>query len=190
MYQSHTYFMLWANQALWIFQCPVTLQCCICQVLRQTVWNFQSHGAISSCSSRSLELSIPRFPPDLHHLIIYGSWRQQGTKFDRGKKWLAAMFFLPPPALLLFSTSYSCSFSKLSRSSLLFIPHLSSVASLVLTPTLLPLLVFSLLVHTVLHGQFTKSDIHSPFSPWTFNTIFNTETSKVENPEKERMKEN
>lgn len=51
-------------------------------------------------------------------------------------------------------------------------------------------LVFSLLVHTVLHGQFTKTDIHSPFSPWTFNTIFNTETSKVENPEKERMKEN
>lgn len=134
MYQSHTYFMLWANQALWIFHCPVTLQCCICQVLRQTFWNFQSHGAISSCSSRSLELSIPRFPPDSHHLIKYGSWRQQGTKFDRGKKWLAAMFFLPPPALLLFSTSYSCSFSKLFSlvllSSLFLTSRISRILSL------------------------------------------------------------
>lgn len=38
---------------------------------------------------------------------------------------------------------------------------------------------------TVLHGQFTKSGIHSPFSPRAFNTIFNTKAPKAEKLKKE-----
>lgn len=143
-----------------------------------------------------------RFTPPYYVRVLTAT----GNKVWQGKEMTGSCIFLtPPPALLLL---YPITFSYSSKlfsfgllSSVFFMSHhlivslgfvltVSSVLPLVFIPTLFLFLIFPLLVYTVLHGQFTKSDIHSPFSPETFNTIFNTETSKVENLEKERMKEN
>lgn len=129
--------------------------------------------------------------------------REQSLTGERND-WQLHLSHSPPALLLLCPITFSYSsklFSFGLLSSVFFMSHhlivslgfvltVSSVLPLVFIPTLFLFLIFPLLVYTVLHGQFTKSDIHSPFSPETFNTIFNTETSKVENLEKERMKEN
>lgn len=151
MHQSHSYFMLWANQGSWIFQCPITLQSCICQVLWvrqfqvQTFWVREFHAAISCYSSMSLELSIPCFRPNSHNFMS-GPWRQH-QKFDKGEKWLAAtVFFLLSPLPHSYLSHYFLTLVVTrSQSASLCSPFLSSTLSFVLTPT--RSLMFSLLIH-------------------------------------------
>lgn len=105
MHQPHIYFMLWAHQGLWIFQCPITLQRCICQVL----WVKQSQVQTLSQSFTlqspnipfvSLELSTLHFLPD-QAISMLGPWRHHEVKFDKGEKWLAGKVFFSPQSILL-----------------------------------------------------------------------------------------
>lgn len=207
MHQPHTYFMLWANQGSWIFQCPITLQSCICQVLwvRQfqvpTFWVWVSH------------CNFPLFlfvPGALNSL--FSTWfiefyvealKQHEARFDKGKKWLADEHFFSSSALLHshFSTSSD------SASATLCSPFLSSILSITLLQYLFLIVTLNQVfcLHplfcslfgaysrtvsqvpfppsiscscSVYHGQLTKSGIHSLFSPQAFNTVFNTKPQR------------
>lgn len=210
MHQPHTYFMLWANQGSWIFQCPITLQSCICQVLwvsfRFQLSESEFHTAISHYSYLSLELSIPCFLPDSQNFMSrpWSSMKPSLTKERRD--WQPSIFFLhllfftlTSPLLvtlllllfvllffLLFFLllSFSICFS-LSHRTKSFVFTLYSVLSLVLTlaQSLMPFPPSISCSCSVYPGQFTKSSIHSFFSPQAFNTVFNT------NPQRWKAKE-
>lgn len=183
--------MLWENQDLWIFQRPITLQSCICQFAWvrqvQTFWVREFHSVISCYSSMSLERSVPCFPPDSHHFIS-GPWRQQEPGSDIEEKWLAAASLSPHSPLLYshipfhsLANSDFLSFSilvlivplwlVLSRHPFFCTPARAYSHSISHVLTLPPSISCS---QIVLHGQFTKSAFHSPFSPQDFYSIFNT----------------
>lgn len=216
MHHSHTYLMLRENQGSWIFQCPIMLQSCICQVLwvRQfqveTFWVRGFHAAISRYSSMSLKLLIPSFPPDSHHFM---SWLEGGKNPSLTKEWSdwqpqffssvcssslsPLLFFFPTLPVIRSQSASLCSpflspslflslgiIFWLSRCALSFVSTLFfSAYSLNLSCLCPPPTIFC--SRTVLHGQFTQSATHSPFSPQALNTIFKHKTPKVEKLKKE-----
>lgn len=59
MHQSHAYFMLWANQGSWIFQCHITLQSCICQVFWVRQFQVQTFWVRVLCCNFLLLFNVP-----------------------------------------------------------------------------------------------------------------------------------
>lgn len=160
------------------------------------------HAAISRYSSESLETLTSLFPPDSHHFMS-GPRRQRRPDFDKVEKWLAATVFSPQsrrlhsqlssfhpyspflsPAPSVFSLFLIVPQYLASRLQPLFCPHFSAYSHSIFHVLCPPPSISCF--PTVLHGQFTKSGIHSPFSPRAFNTISNTKPQRLRGREGER----
>lgn len=205
MHQPHTYFMLWANQGSWIFQCPVTLQSCICQVLwvsfRFQLSESEFHTAISHYSYLSPELSIPCFLPDSQNFMSrpWSSMKPSLTK--ERSDWQTSIFFLrllfftltspllvTPPLLLFVLLFFLLFFLLLSFSICLSLSHwtksfvftLYSVLSLVLTlaqSLMFPFLRLSLALALSITDNLPRvASIH--FSALKLSTPFLTQNPK------------
>lgn len=95
-----------------------------------------------------------------------------------------SLYFSPSVSFLIVQLSRCTLSFVLTLSSVLFLSAYSNSISHVLS--LPPSISCS---QTVLHGQFTKSGIHSPFGPQAFNTIFNRKPQRLrakEGEQKER----
>lgn len=218
MHQPHAYFMLWANRASWIFQCPITRHSCICQVLwvrRFSGSNFLSQSFALQCppplfSRLSPELSVPCFLSDSCHFFLSLSLSLRASKAAWSRIWrrnevtsrqrlLGSRFHSPhvltlPVALRLCPAFLQLSFTVLiglSRWNQPLFVFVLSFSSRFLRLSCSASLHPSLALALALSfmDNLPKEASFHVLDPQAFNTIFNTKPPKVEKLQKETEKE-
>lgn len=140
---SHTYFMLWANRGSWIFQCPITLRSCVCQVLWVREFQVQTFSdGVSRCNF-PLFLRVPGDPhvPVSSWFSPFHVWASQAAparlwqsgEVTGSHGFLSSVSSSSLSAQLissLLSFSFSCSLCIFSFSNCPTVPGFSSSTSL------------------------------------------------------------
>lgn len=130
---SHTYFMLWANHGSWIFQCPITLQSCICQVLWVRQFQVQTFW-VSRCNFPLIFYvpGAPQFPVFfLIHTILCWALKAARTQVWQRSEVTGSYSFRSSPLLHSHFSRYFLTFPfTRSLPASICSPYLSSVFSI------------------------------------------------------------